>query len=74
MSFAVFQPPPALAQLSGHLVLARAVYSPRFREVAVQSSRNVLHAFRVDGPDQVDDEFVGWLGEAYAVGEQRHVE
>jgi len=37
------------------------------------SPRNVLHAFRLTSPDEIDDEFAGWLAEAYAVGEQRHL-
>ena len=37
------------------------------------SPRNVLHTFRLLGPDEVDAEFRGWLAEAYRVGEQRHL-
>ena len=71
MSFAAFVP--RRQWLDGHLVLARQVASDRFRRVEAYSPRNVLHAFRLTGPEQVDIEFTGWLGEAYAVGEQRHV-
>ena len=71
MSFAAFTP--RRRWLDGHLVLARRVDSERFRRVETYSPRNVLHAFRLTGPDQVDVEFVGWLGEAYAVGEQKHL-
>ncbi len=71
MSFAAFQP--RRHWLNGHLVLAREVVSPRFSRVEVYSPRNVLHAFRLDGPTQVDGEFSDWLAEAYAVGEQRHL-
>jgi hypothetical protein len=59
--------------LDGHLVLARHVDSHRFRRIEVFSPRNVLHAFRLTGPDDVDQEFIGWLREAYAVGAQRHL-
>jgi hypothetical protein len=38
------------------------------------SRRNHVHVFRLTGVDDVDDEFRGFLREAYAVGEQRHVE
>jgi hypothetical protein len=29
------------------------------------------HIFRVASPDELDDEVLGWLREAYAIGEQR---
>jgi hypothetical protein len=44
----------------------------RCRRVETSSPRNHLHAFRIERPDDVDAEFVAWLREAYAVGEQRH--
>jgi Domain of unknown function (DUF5655) len=58
--------------LDGHVVLARKVSSPRFRRVEVYSPSNVLHAFRLSRPDEVDDEVRAWLAEAYAVGQQQH--
>jgi len=70
MSFAAFVP--RVRWLDGHVILARRLDSPRFRRIEVYSPRNVLHAFRLAAPDEVDDEVVGWLSEAYAVGEQRH--
>ena len=63
---------PGRRWLDGHLVLARQVASPRFRKVEVYSPRNVLHAFRLLSVAEVDDEFCGWLAEAYQVGLQRH--
>jgi len=71
MSFAAFTP--RIRWLDGHLVLARAIHSGRFRRVETYSPRNVLHAFRLVSPDEVDEEFVGWLAEAYDVGQQRHL-
>lgn len=71
MSFAAFTP--RARWLDGHLVLARRLDSPRFRRIEVFSPRNVLHAFRLTTPDEVDEEFEGWLAEAYRVGEQRHL-
>jgi uncharacterized protein DUF5655 len=71
MSFAAFVP--RRHWLDGHLILARRVDSPRFRLVEVYSPRNVLHAFRLTGPAEVDDEFAGWLAEAYDIGRQRHL-
>lgn len=70
MSFAAFTP--RRRWLNGHLVLARRVDSPRFSRVETYSPRNVLHAVRLTAPEEVDDEFIGWLGEAYEVGRQLH--
>ena len=72
MSFAALMP--RRRWLNGHLVLARQVDSDRFLSVQTFSPRNVLHTFRLHGPDEVDAEFTGWLAEAYRVGEQRHLE
>jgi hypothetical protein len=71
MSFAAFVP--RRRWLAGHLVLARRVDSPRFVGIDVYSPGNVVHRFRLAGPDDVDAEFAGWLVEAYRVGEQRHL-
>ena len=59
--------------LIGHFVFARRVESPRFLRVETFSTRNHLHAFRVDGLADLDDEFAAWIREAYAVGEQKHL-
>jgi hypothetical protein len=72
MSFAALIP--RRRWLDGHLVLARRIDSPRFTRTEVFSPRNVLHAFRLTGPDEVDREFREWLAEAYRVGEQRHLQ
>ena len=72
MSFAALVP--RRRWLNGHLVLARPVDSPRFLTVQTLSPRNVVHTFRLHGPDEVDTEFTGWLAEAYRVGEQRHLQ
>jgi hypothetical protein len=70
MSFAAFVP--RRRWLDGHVVLAERLASERFRRVEVYSPRNVLHAFRLAGPEEVDAEVEAWLTAAYAVGEQRH--
>jgi Domain of unknown function (DUF5655) len=72
MSFAAFQP--RRQWLDGHLILARRIDSPRFRRIETYSPRNILHAFRLASPAEVDEEFASWLAEAYRVGEQRHLE
>jgi len=71
MSFAAFMP--RRRWLNGHLVLARRVDSPRFPRVDEYSPRNVVHAFRLASPADVDEQFTAWLGEAYAVGRQEHL-
>jgi hypothetical protein len=59
--------------LDGHVVLAERLESPRFTKVEVYSPRNILHAFRLREPAEVDAEFVDWLTRAYAVGRQHHL-
>jgi hypothetical protein len=59
--------------LDGHVVLARRLEHPRFRRVEEYSSRNVVHAFRLSGPDEVDADVRSWLAEAYEVGCQHHL-
>jgi hypothetical protein len=71
MSFAAFTP--RRHWLDGHLVLAREAAHPRIRRVEVFSPRNILHAFRLEGPDDVDDAFAALVGDAYEVGRQRHL-
>lgn len=72
MSFA--QLTPRRQWIDGHVVLARRLEHPRFRSVQTFSPRNHLHVFRLTSVDDVDDDVRMWLTEAYAVGEQRHLE
>ena len=71
MSFAAFTP--RRHTLPGHLVLARRVESARWDRIQTFSPRNVLHAFTLTGPREVDAEFAGWLAESYDVGAQLHL-
>ena len=59
--------------LDGHVVLAKRLCSKRFRDVQTFSPRNVVHAFRLAGPEDVDDEVSSWIAQAYLVGLQRHL-
>ena len=68
MSFAAFMP--RRNWLSGHLVLARRIDSPRFTRADTMSPGNVVHMFRLSSPADVDEEFAAWLAEAYRVGTQ----
>jgi hypothetical protein len=69
MSFAAFMP--RRNWLSGHLVLARLIDSPRFTRVDTYSPGNVVHQFRLSSPVDVDEQFAAWLAEAYRVGTQQ---
>lgn len=71
MSFA--QVTPRQQWLDGHVVLARRLEHPRFTKIETFSPRNHLHAFRLRDVRDVDDDFRGWIAEAYRVGEQRHL-
>ncbi len=71
MSFAAFMP--RRHWLGGHLVLARRIDSPRFLRVDTYSPRNVVHAFRLTSPADVDEKFMAWLAETYQVGARKHV-
>ena len=71
MSFA--QVTPRRWGLDGHLVLARRIDDPRFIEVQSFSPRNHLHRFRIERREDIDAQMRGWMREAYAVGEQRHL-
>jgi hypothetical protein len=72
MSFA--QITPKSKWLDGHVVLARRFEHLRFRQIQTISPRNHVHSFRITSPRDIDAEFTSWLREAYAVGEQRHLE
>ena len=72
MSFA--QVTPRRQWIDGHAVLARRLEHPRFRLVQTFSPRNHVHVFRIRSASEVDAEFAEWVREAYAVGEQRHLD
>ena len=71
MSFA--QVTPRRHWLDGHVVLARRLEHPRFRQVQTFSPRNHLHAFRITQSSEIDDDFRTWMAEAYVVGQQLHL-
>lgn len=72
MSFA--QVTPRRGGLDGHLVLARRIEDPRFLDVQTFSPRNHLHRFRISTVAEIDARMREWMREAYAVGEQRHLD
>lgn len=59
--------------LVGHLVLARRVEAPCFHKVETFSPRNHAHHFRLRNLDELEA-IAEWIAEAYAVGEQKHLD
>jgi hypothetical protein len=57
----------------GHVVLARRLENARFTKIESISPRNHVHSFRFDSREELDREVIGWLREAYRVGQQRHL-
>jgi Domain of unknown function (DUF5655) len=60
--------------LDGYLDLQRVVTDPRIMRSSPYTTRLFVHQFRITSPDQLDPEFAGWIGEAYAVGSGAHLE
>lgn len=56
------------------LWLARRHDHPRFRKILNPAPRCYLHELRLDSQKELDREARGWIREAYAVGEQKHLE
>jgi len=63
MSFAVLIP--RRRWVDGHVVLRRRLEDPRFTRIETFSPGVHLHAFRLHAPDDVDEQFLAWLREAY---------
>ncbi len=60
--------------LSGYLDLPRRVEDPRITRSGPYTKRLWVHHFRVDSPSHLDQQFAGWLGEAYQVGGGAHLD
>jgi hypothetical protein len=60
-------------RIVGHVVLARRLENPRFTKVETISPRNHVHCFCLRTREEVDREVLGWLHEAYRVGQQLHL-
>ena len=58
--------------LDCHVVLSRRLESERFMRIQSLSPRNHVHYFSIKSPEDLDDEVLGWLTEAYKVGKQMH--
>jgi len=64
---------PKANSLDGYLDLQRRVEDPRIRRASPYTRRLVVHQFRVSAPEQLDEEFAGWVREAYQVGQGGHL-
>lgn len=58
----------------GYMDLQREVRDPRILSVAPYTKRLFVHQFRLTSPADLDDQFVQWLREAYAVGAGAHLD
>jgi hypothetical protein len=59
--------------LEGYLDLQRQVQDPRIRRSTPYTKRLFVHQYRVAALDELDDDFAGWLAEAYQVGQGKHL-
>ena len=59
--------------LRGYLDLQRLVRDPRITRASPYTKRLYVDHFRIDGRPQLDEQFAGWLGEAYQVGAGVHL-
>ncbi|HWB65741.1 MAG TPA: DUF5655 domain-containing protein [Mycobacteriales bacterium] len=59
--------------LGGYLDLQRQVTDRRIRSNSPYTKRLFVHQFHATTIANLDDEFAGWLQEAYAVGQGAHL-
>ena len=59
--------------LRGYLDTQRLVQDPRITRSSPYTKRLYVHHFRIDRYGQLDEQFAGWLGEAYQVGAGAHL-
>lgn len=58
--------------LACYLDLQRVVEDERVTNVAPYTAKLFVHHLRISALEQLDSEFLGWLREAYAVGQGAH--
>lgn len=64
---------PKARSLDGYLDLQREVRDARITRASPYTKRLFVHQFRITRLDQLDDEFSGWVREAYDVGAGAHL-
>lgn len=60
--------------LLANLWMTRRIEHPRLRRTEAYGPRSFGHQFRLDAPEDVDDELRGFISEAYRVGLREHLE
>ena len=65
---------PKKSWLDGYLDLQRQLTDPRIRSASPYTKRLFVHQFRVNALDQLDEDFAGWVREAYDVGQGLHLD
>jgi hypothetical protein len=63
---------PTQEGLRGHLNLPRRVDDPRLYSVEPLTRHLFFHRFRLSNATELDETFVGWLHESYAIGQGAH--
>jgi hypothetical protein len=51
----------------------RVIDDPRITRAAAYESSLHVHQFRITSLEELDDDFAGWIAEAYAVGGGAHL-
>ena len=64
---------PTLRSLDGYLDLQRELHDQRIQRASPYTKRLFVHHFRVFRLSQLDEEFAGWVREAYDVGAGLHM-
>ena len=64
---------PRRDHLVARFVLTRPIESERLRAPTTSAPRYYDRRVRLDRLEDVDDELLGWFGEARLVGDQRHL-
>jgi hypothetical protein len=59
--------------LEARLWLKHPVTHPTLRRVEKVGARDFIHYFRIEAAGDMDEQFISFLGEAYAVGTQEHL-
>jgi hypothetical protein len=59
--------------LAGYIDLQRQLEDPRIRRSTPYTKRLFVNQYRVVSLDELDDDFAGWLTEAYQVGQGGHL-
>jgi uncharacterized protein DUF5655 len=62
-----------MKHLDGYMDLQRRIEDPRISRSSPYTKRLFVHHFRISTLDELDDEFGGWLQEAYDVGQGAHL-